>query len=167
MNDEQYINSITLEYLLNPYLYEKINSQKNATDNLIFKDILFYRKRICQITKEMCKGQYINETFKAMFLNYAHALVYYLKQLDEKDILQEDYNDLLLTKLSSNSSQLLDISFNIDNILINKPKEISNLDNFVKKINVNMPEKILPKQRIVNIKNPALKNKGLKKKIST
>ena len=28
MNDEQYINSVTLEYLLNPVLYEKINSQK-------------------------------------------------------------------------------------------------------------------------------------------
>ena len=51
MDENQYINSITLEYLLNPSIYEKINTQKNSSDNLIFKDIKFYRQRICQITK--------------------------------------------------------------------------------------------------------------------
>ena len=121
---------------------KKLTNQKNATDNLIFKDILFYRKRICQITKEMCKGQYINEAFKTMFLNYAHTIVYYLKQLDEKDILQSDYSDLIITKLPKQPS-LNDINnnFDINNILINKPKEINNLDNFVKKINVDIQKK--------------------------
>ena len=46
MNNEEYINSVTLEYLLNPVLYEKINSQKNNSSNLILKDIKFYRKKI-------------------------------------------------------------------------------------------------------------------------
>ena len=63
--NEEYINSITLEYLLNPCLYEKINNQKNMSENLIFKDIKFYRRRICQITKDMCKGEYINDNFKS------------------------------------------------------------------------------------------------------
>ena len=167
MNEEQYINSITLEYLLNPCLYEKINHQKNTNDKLVFKDIIFYRKRICQVTKEMCKGEYINETFKTMFLNYAHSIVYYLKQLDEKDILQSDYTNL---NLKVTNPMINDISNNyedINELLINKPQCINNLDNFVKKINVHIPDKILPQRRIANINDPALKKKGLKKKISS
>ena len=81
MNDEQYINSVTLEYLLNPNLYEKMNSQKNSSDNLIFKDIKFYRQRICQITKDMCKGKYIDDNLKTIFLNYANTIIYYLKTI--------------------------------------------------------------------------------------
>ena len=59
--NQEYINSVTLEYLLNPLLYNKINDQKNASSNLLFQDIKFYRKRICQITKDMCKGEFIDE----------------------------------------------------------------------------------------------------------
>ena len=97
--NEEYINSVTLEYLLNPLLYSKINDQKNASSNLIFKDIKFYRKRICQITKDMCKGEYIDDNLKLVFLNYASTITYYLKQLDEKDILQSDYVDFKFTLL--------------------------------------------------------------------
>jgi hypothetical protein len=165
MIDENYINSITLEYLLNPNLYEKINNQKNTNDNLIFKDILFYRKRICQITKEMCKGQYIDDTFKQIFINYAHTIIYYLKHLDEKDILQSDYEGLTIPicKIPLLKTDITEVN----QLLINQPIEINNLDNFVKKLDSQPPEKILPKQRIVNIKDPALKKKGLKKKISS
>jgi len=167
MNDEEYINSVTLEYLLNPVLYEKISCQKNQEDNLIFKDILFYRKRICQLTKEMCKGEYINDNCKTIFLNYANTLVYHLKQLDTKDIYQEDYKNLTIksiTTLSTDSSNNLD---KIDNLLINMPIKTANLDSFVKKVNVNMEDKILPQRKVANIKDPALKKKGLKKKISS
>ena len=186
MDDDKYINSITLEYLLNPSLYEKIN-QRNMNNNFIYKDIKFYRKRICQITKDMCKGDYINDNFKTLFLNYANTIIYHLKQLDEKDILQEEYKELFEISgcnLELNNSNLnSDISkeFNmndinhtndasgistIDNILINKPTITNTLDHFVKKINLNNEEKFLPKRRVANIKNPVLKNKGVKKKIS-
>jgi hypothetical protein len=172
--NEEYINSVTLEYLLNPVLYNKINDQKIMSDNFIFKDIKFYKRRICQLTKDMCKGEYVNDNLKTFFLNYAHALVYYLKQLDEKDIFQEQY-DGLISKFST--TDVLDISnsevneANIENdinsLLINKPQPVNNLDSFVKKINIKSEERILPQRRIANIKDPKLKKKGLKKKIST
>ena len=166
MNNEEYINSVTLEYLLNPVLYDRINCQKNNSDNLIFKDIRFYRKRISQITKDMCKGEYINNNLKTVFLNYANTIVYYLKQLDEKDILQKDYTDFKVTpSIVQYLTGDLSNNLNIDNILINTPPPNNNLDNFVKKINVELEEKILPQKRIANIKDPALKTKGLKKKI--
>ena len=133
MSNEKYINNITLEYLLNPILYDKINCQDHNSDQLILDDILFYRRRICKYTKDMCKGNYINNNFKKLFLNYATAIVYYLKQLDEKDIIQSDYNDLNLTPsqtLNTNDPQTLNTNdpqtlkkfdqINIDNIIINK-----------------------------------------------
>ena len=167
MNEEEYINNITLEYLLNPYLYEKIHAQKNISDKLIFKDIKFYRRRICQLTKDMCKGEFIDNNLKTLFLNYSNTIIYHLKQLDEKDILQADYNELDLDIVKTNN---IDISNscenNVDNLLLNIPKPVNNLDNFVKKINIQIEDKILPQKRIANIKEPALKKKGEKKKIS-
>jgi hypothetical protein len=167
MNKEEYINNITLEYLLNPCLYEKITNQKNVSKQLIFDDIRFYRRRIYQITKDMCKGEYINDNVKAAFISYANTIIYYLKQLDEKDILQSDYKDL---QLSPSILPLIpDLSSNLkaDNLLIVDHDSINTLDNFVKKINLGSDEKILPQKRIANIKDPAFKKKGVKKKILT
>ena len=165
MNDEQYINSVTLEYLLNPVLYEKINSQKNSSDNLISKDIKFYRPRICQITKDMCKGRYLDDNLKTVFLSYAHTIIYYLKQLDEKDILQSDYAGLQFApSIGPHIISDPSANFDVNNLIINKPKEISNLDDFVKKINVDVSDKILPTRRVANINDPKLRNKGVKKK---
>ncbi len=146
--DEEYINSITLEYLLNPILYEKIRDQKNISDNLIFKDIKFYRKRICQLTKDMCKGDYVNDNLKTLFLNYATTIVYYLKQVDEKDIFQEDYTGLNMAISEIDISNTNFDNDDVDNLLLNKPKPVNNLDNFVKKINIEQEEKIIPQRRI-------------------
>ena len=184
MNNEKYINNITLEYLLNPILYEKINDTNNKTSNkLILDDILFYRQRICKLTKDMCKDNYTNNNLKNIFMNYATAIVYYLKQLDEQDILQSEYDNLQLTDNEHLDSALdpvldpaldptLDPSLDPDldplktfnNILINKPTVTKNLDNFVKRINVEPIKQILPKKRVVNINNPSLKTKGIKPK---
>ena len=174
--NEEYINSVTLEYLLNPLLYSKINDQKNASTNLIFKDIKFYRKRICQMTKDMSKGDYINDNLKSQFLNYATAIIYYLKQLDEKDIYQEEYNNLIINiqdisnvdvknkenRESEDENKDLE-NEDPDHLLINKSEAINNLDNFIKKINIKNEDKILPQRKVANINDPNLKKKGVKK----
>jgi len=164
--NEEYINNITLEYLLNPILYEKINDQKKLFNEDILKDIKFYRRRICQITKDMCKEDYVNNNLQSLFFNYANNIIYYLKQEDEKDIFQSQYDNLILNNETNNIcdiSNLENFDDNIDNLLLNiKPKN-NNLDNFVKKINIKNTEKILPQIRIANIKDPILKKKGVKK----
>jgi hypothetical protein len=58
--DEEYINKITLQYLLNPNLI--VNNEIDNDE--LEKDIKFYRKRINQITKDMCKTNYINNNLK-------------------------------------------------------------------------------------------------------
>jgi len=164
MDNEEYINKVTLEYLLNPTLMEKLGS-KYLDNNILEKDIKFYRKRICQITKDMSKDIYINDNLKLAFQNYATNIIYYLKQLDEKDIFQSEYTDiknnepnLFMEDISHN------ISSNIDNLFMNHPEPVNNLDSFVKKLNITVPDKILPKKRVANIKDPLLKIKGVKEK---
>ena len=156
--DQEYINKITLEYLLNPSILIK-NSENDKT---LEKDIKFYRKRICQITKDMSRGKFENETFKTLFDNYASQIIYYFKRQDAKDIYQEEYNDLTLDhdihrEFSSDDTSL-------DQLLLNNPDPIPTLNNFVKKINIDKEEKIVPTQKIANIKDPSLRTKGLKKK---
>jgi len=162
MTESNYLNKVTLEYLLNPYLYEKISKKNINLDEELLNEILFYRKRITHLTKEMSKGNYINDNFKKLFFNYSATLIYYFKQIDEKDILQEEYENLELNKPGKEIHKEYNAEEN--NLLIKKTQEINNLDNFVKKINISPAvEKILPKQRNPNIKNPDLKKKGIKK----
>ena len=95
--DEEYINKITLEYLLNPNMLLKKN--QTILDCNLDKDIKFYRKRINQMTKDMIKGNFPNSDLKMIFENYTSELIYYFKQQDTKDIYQEEYQDLSLNKI--------------------------------------------------------------------
>lgn len=171
-DQEKYINSITLEYLLNPTLYEKINKRNSPIDDQLYKDAIFYRKRICQLTKEMCKGEYINNNFKNIFLAFATNIIHGLKQIDTEDIYQKEYADLLLIPDISGQEATAAIDVGgqqqgqeaANSLLVNIRAPTSNLDSFVKKVNVNLEDKVLPQKKLANIKDPALKTKGLKKK---
>jgi ribosome-binding ATPase YchF (GTP1/OBG family) len=119
-----YINKITLEYLLNPSIHIKtVNS-----DELLEKDINFYKKRICQITKEMSRGERINNNLQSIFNTYASQLIYYFKQIDYEDKHQEEYNTLTANEQTNEQT---------------------------------MP--ILPLIKDININDPLLRNKGIKK----
>lgn len=88
-NKDSYINKITLEYLLNPSIHIKtVNS-----NDLLEKDINLYKKRICQITKDMSRGEFINNNLQSIFNNYASQLIYYFKQVDYDDKYHKEYNN--------------------------------------------------------------------------
>ena len=167
---EEYINEITLKYLLNP---SKIEFSNNSLDNLD-KEIKFYKKRINQITKDMGRGEYPNNSIKNLYLNYASQIIYYLKNLDHEEIIQQEYFDLSLKKnenldknldenLVKNLDENLDKNFN--KLTINS-NEKSNLNNFVKKIKLKEDEKIIPQKKNVNIKDDKFKTKGVKKNLN-
>tara|TARA_Y100000389_G_scaffold144318_1_gene142645 strand:- start:5086 stop:5610 length:525 start_codon:yes stop_codon:yes gene_type:complete len=173
MNNE-YINEITLKYLLNP---AKINTNIENKNNME-KEIKFYKKRINQITKDMGKGEYPNNFIKSLYFEYATEIIYYLKNLDQKDILQEEYLDLSFKEnclenenknLEENENGLenenKNLEENLNNLMI-KPKEKANLNNFVKKINLDESEKIIPQKKKVNIKDAKFKTKGVKKNLN-
>jgi ribosome-binding ATPase YchF (GTP1/OBG family) len=121
---DTYINKITLEYLLNPSIHIKtVNSNE-----LLEKDINFYKKRICQITKEMSRGEIINNNLQSIFNTYASQLIYYFKQIDYQDKHQEEYNDLTTNEKANEQ-----------------------------------PIPIMPMIKDININDPLLRNKGIKK----
>ena len=183
MNDESYINNVTLQYLLNPMLQSKLNLHMKNPDNNLNKDILFYRRRICDLTKQMCKGEFINPSFKTNFLNYVSFIIYFLKQQDEKDFLQKEYDNLDIKVVKNedqdpnneelnsqipilpDSMEITDVSNNLGNdLLINKIAGDFTLNKYVKKNKTKEIDKVFPQERCANLKDPILKRKGLKKK---
>jgi len=99
--NEEYINKITLEYLLNPSIHIKTNN----SNEVLNKDIKVYKKRISQITKDMTNGTFINTNLQSIFNNYASQLIYYFKQIDYEEMHQKEYNDTNDTLLKNNDDE--------------------------------------------------------------
>jgi hypothetical protein len=174
-DSEKYINQITLDCLLNKEQYHK-HIQSIISKKIDKKDKKFYRKRIYNLTKDLLvsKEQEHNllPDVKFAFENYVHSCIHYFKVLDNNDILQEDYRDLKNTddKLEKDFSQEIEMECektkNEADKKMMRSINIKNcsLDNFVKVKNYKKENIILPKQKEVNLKDPLLKNKGIKKK---
>jgi hypothetical protein len=182
--DEDYINKITLEYLRNPCIH--IKSQEN--DKTLLKDVKFYKKRICQLTKDMTRGEFMNTNLQSSFNIYVGQLIYYFKQVDYKDFYQEEYTDLTTTKESEEPATINaePATINAEPATINaveaeaidkekeeeeeediiKKKRPSNLKNFVKKTSHEHSKIVLPIIKDINENDPYLRTKGLKKIIS-
>ena len=148
--DQEYINQITLQYLFNPNLIVNTEIDTSALQ----KDIKFYRKRINQITKDMSKGTFSDNNLKNIFHNYVSEIIHYFKQQDLREIYQREYSDL-----SFNNEN---VDENVDELLTIPSNPIT-LNNFVKKININSGPEIIPIKKDINIKDPILRKKGLKK----
>ena len=99
--NEEYINKITLEYLLNPSVHIKTNN----SNEVLNKDIKVYKKRISQITKDMTNGTFINTNLQSIFNNYASQLIYYFKQIDYEEMHQKEYNNTNDTLLKNNDDE--------------------------------------------------------------
>jgi len=167
--DEDYINKITLEYLRNPCIH--IKSQEN--DKTLLKDVKFYKKRICQLTKDMTRGEFMNTNLQSSFNIYVGQLIYYFKQVDYKDFYQEEYTDLTTTKESEEPATINAVEAEaIDKEKEEKEEEEedfikkkrpSNLKNFVKKTSHEHSKVVLPIIKDINENDPYLRTKGLKK----
>ena len=158
-----------LEYLMNPVMYEKWMKRKNTalqtTD--LKSDIKFYKKRIIQLTKNMMKGEHVTNAVNKSYDGYMKSCIAYLKFLDTKDILQEEYIKL---QEEDKQTKIEDIDKNIDNSLMNptylhKTNTITDYMNITTVSNAPKSETYLPEKKQLKLKDPQLKNKGVKKKI--
>lgn len=172
---ETFLNQVTLDCLLNKQLFNKhIKSQKVKSINKQEKK--FYRKRIYTLFKELLVTK--NEPsdllpdVKYAYDNFIHSCIQYFKIIDNNDIIQSEH---IITDISFNIN-------NIENIMENNMENISNseadkllmrsikldihtLDKYVKRTTTKKEEKIvLPIQKNINLQDPELKNKGVKKK---
>ena len=86
-------NEIDLMYLTNPLMLQKL--KKSSQFNQLSKeDLLFYRKRIFQLTKHFLQNKQINPSMDAAFQSYAQVCIRYFKFMDKAAILQQPYTTL-------------------------------------------------------------------------
>ena len=94
------LDKINLKYLMNKANYEKyaILNPVNSTEHAEDKE--FYRKRIVNFTKEMFKATDNTKdlNINKVFESYVRHLINHFKELDRKDILQNDYKNVDFSK---------------------------------------------------------------------
>jgi hypothetical protein len=180
----EYVNQVTLECLMNKDTYKKyVATKKKSVVNK--KDQKFYRRRILSLTKEMLYPEEATENptttttttppatkhtndpnIVGLFQMYSKACIEYFKSLDKNDIIQEDYSTLT-PETAEMSAEDIKTQAEIDQLFMRSihVKEATTLDKFVKRSTTAPKENpILPKQKDINLRDPALKNKGIRKK---
>ena len=155
MNNPKYINNIDLEYLANP-TFQKYNNEYNEN---LDEDLLFYSKRIIQITKDLCKKKIENKELNSCFKEYITTIIYHLKREDEQELYQKYYDNLIS---KPNASEKLDEAISNDIIFKKNTNKNNNLNNFVITKSLSNEDKIMPLQRNVNIKEDRFRTKGVK-----
>ena len=168
----EYVNQVTLECLMNKDTYKKyVATKKKSVVNK--KDQKFYRRRILSLTKELLYPEETATTpltndpnIVGLFQIYTRACIEHFKTLDKNDIIQEDYSTLT-QETAEMSIEDIKTQAEIDQQFMRsiRVKEATTLDKFVKRSTTAPKEEpILPKQKDINLRDPALKNKGIRKK---
>ena len=159
------VNSVTLEYLMNPHHYDRYIQKQTGNYENNDKKLKFYKKRILAHTKEMIKGSFPNNTLHQSFNDYTDALISYFEFVDKKDIIQEEYSDLIEVSAPSPTGKGDSLMSYADNLIINTPPSTRpTLDNFVVVKNKQEEKRTIPIKKKINITDPKFKYKGINRK---
>ena len=163
-------NPLDLIYFTNSTSYRKINKkneENNKENNEEYnRDLLFYRKRILQKTKDLLRGCDCDANIEKVFKEYTKELIRHLKFTDKKDIIQEDYKNLGEKK---NKCVQLNFGLETQNKLMmreKKNKEKGTIESCipVKFKNKKVYKPYIPQKKVINLTLDDLKNKGVKNK---
>ncbi len=171
---DAFVNQVTLDCLLNKELYNSQVRGKRAKQ-LNKEEHRFYRKRTLNLFKEMINKNSPENLFpdvKYAYDNFVNAAVNYFKTIDNSDILQAEYADLdshaekpdsIL--LPADCSANLASSLDADMCMMRSIKmETPTLDKYVIRTRTKKKsEVLLPQQKDINLHDPELKTKGIKK----
>jgi len=168
---EDLISRITLECLTN----EKFQSKYSETKTDLFKkNKKFYKKRIYDLAKKILNEEdttILPTDILRIFDIYTRTCIDYFKIIDKTDILQGEYEpDAIQESVAVvlNEGENTIIHNNTDNLLMRSIKydKTTSLDKIVKRTMIKKEKETipLPKKRKVNLKDPALKNKGIGEK---
>jgi len=147
---------------MNPSQYDKFLKKSKITDNTVHqKEVKFYRKRIIALTRNLFKNEIDDKDMISSFNCYVLSCIDYLKFMDKSDIIQDDYVDISQNLVACGNIDLTNIN---ELMMPNKEVKKCTLDTFVKVKNQKSQRKIIPKQKQINLNDPKLKVKGLKKK---
>lgn len=190
---KKYVDKITLEYLSGNRYSKLDDAEKNQIKNIKARDLIFYKKRIINTTRELIRAKTdpsFNETnniieniaVQEVFTLYAHTLIQCYQQDDLNDLIQDhngfiddnnnndnniDNNNYDLS-LNENENQLTidrEIFMNI-NANVKNRYDWSRFCKIEKKPHdpavENMKRRNTPKLGEYNLKDPALRTKGIK-----
>jgi hypothetical protein len=174
---ESFVNQITLDCLLNKQMYNnQIRSKKAKQINN--EERKFYRKRIFNLFKEIINGnkpEDLSPDVKYAYDNFMTTSIQYFKTIDNNDIIQSEYKDIIFSLDCSNNTCIDSSSNYIKNLRTDNLEadllltrsiklDVPTLDKYVTKTrNKKKEEIVLPKQKEINLNDPQLKTKGIKK----
>ena len=151
-----------LLYFSNNNIYKQADKIIENPNNV--EDIKFYKKRIIHLTKQLLKKEIDTTTsISESFNNYINQAIMHFKFIDKKDIVQKEYEHIIVKKKPPEKN------FKImeQNEMMMKDKKNTNktiLDFLPIVVKEKARKKIvIPKQKIYDIKNPSLREKGIKK----
>jgi hypothetical protein len=159
-------NPLDLIYFTNTAYKPYINKKSKENDEKYSKDLLFYRKRILQKTKDLLRNGERNQDIENVFKEYTQELIRHFKFIDKKDIIQEEY-----IGLGEKKKKCVKIDFELEdqNKLMmreKKGKEKGTIESYidVKFKNKKEFKPYIPQKKVINITVDDLKNKGVKNK---
>ena len=163
---------ITLKCLMNSkYLNKNNNTISHKNKSVNKKDRKFYKRRIFDLTKQLLNNEKPEGMFPDVttaFDMYANTCIEYFKILDKTDIIQEDYDNILTMIDAKNEITVENNQEEIDKLLMRSIKitEPNALEKMVKRTSTQVAKKppIIPLQKDINLHDPVLKNKGIRKK---
>jgi len=171
---ENIVSELTLECLMNKSQYAKYLSQMQGTPTsktVNKKEKKFYKRRIFDLTKQLLNNEKPEMMFpdvSSAFDIYAKVCIEYFKALDKTDIIQSDYDgfvdeDAVGSNALSESEQAELNKLLMRSIKITEPNALEKL---VKRTTTKISKKppIITMQKDINLKDPVLKNKGIRKK---
>lgn len=167
-----YIDQITLDCLLNKDIMGN-HVMKQREKQINKEEFEFYKKRIYNLFEQLISNQKPDDLppdVKYAYDTFLKSSIHYFKVADNNDLLQEEYKYIVMEE--ENELPGIEEVSNCDDankLMMRSVKmDVTTLDKYVKKI----PRKkestanvFLPKSREVDINQPELKNKGLKKNI--
>ena len=163
------ITQITIDCLLNKDQYSKyLKATLQKTAESSKKDRKFYKRRILQMTKDMLLSDDIDTNGDMMFAfdNFSRTCISYFKMVDKTDLLQIDYPNMLIES-DIVGEDVPEMTFEESTKTLMRSIKINTttMDKFVKRTQT-VPENppIVPLKRTVNLKDPELRNKGIRKK---
>jgi hypothetical protein len=157
-----YNNNITLAYLTNPLYQSELSRKVQVRTEVDESDIKFYKKRILALTKEMFRGAGPSVDLKKIHNEYVISIIKHLKMTDKKDILQNEYESNCINR-TPNPPVKFDIADANKSFMRTAPNS-NTLDNFVISNQIVEKPKIYPGKKTIDLKEPALKTKGIRKK---
>jgi hypothetical protein len=102
------------------------------------------------------------------FDNFTRTCISYFKMMDKTDILQTDYSEFnVITNTVAMPPEDTPLTFEDTSMTFMRTVKVDNItmDKFVKRTSTAPPKtQIVPLQREVNLKDPELRNKGIRKK---